>query len=178
MTSNTAAHMEPDWARVPPHVPTYPNPPAYFRQKQAEYYTAPDGQASYQRWWDKWHIEHPDWKDEHYRTDPRTPVMRWRDFQPGTNRPAHIASWNKPPWRQEYRKQGLPVTEATRARGLNRIHVAVNDHKLYQFSNNMTSTQYKKPVTSIYGPLMRENVFGVNTQRNKHGFMGFQDYYF
>ena len=31
--------------------------------------------------------------------------MRWRDFQSGTNRPAHIASWNKPPWRQEYRKQ-------------------------------------------------------------------------
>ena len=23
--------MEPNWARVPPHVPTYPNPPAYFR---------------------------------------------------------------------------------------------------------------------------------------------------
>ena len=74
--------------------------------------------------------------------------------------------------------QGLPVTEATRARGLNRIHVALNDDKLYQFSNNMTSTQYKKPVTSIYGSLLREQVYGVNTQRNKHGFMGFHDYYF
>ena len=29
----STAGMEPNWARVPPHVPTYPNPPAYFRYK-------------------------------------------------------------------------------------------------------------------------------------------------
>ena len=31
--------------------------------------------------------------------------MRWREFQPGTTRPAYSASWNKPAWRQEYLKQ-------------------------------------------------------------------------
>ena len=132
----------------------------------------------HQKWADKWHVEHPGWKEEHYRIDPRTPVMRWKEFQPGTLRPAYTASWDRPAWRQEYNRQGAPETEATRARGINRIHFATNDKNLYQFSNNMTSTQYKKPVTGVYGPLLRERVYGVNTQHNRHGFMPAQDYYF
>ena len=40
--------MEPNWARVPPHVPTYPNPPAYFRQTAANKYTYPPQRESYQ----------------------------------------------------------------------------------------------------------------------------------
>jgi len=170
--------MEPDWARVPPHVPTYPNPPAYFRQTPAENYTQPKGKAGYQKWWTKWHAEHPEWREEHYRADPRTPVMRWKEFQSGTMRPAYTASWEKPAWRQEYLRQGLPESETVRARGLNRTHWATNDKNVYQFSNAMTSTQYKKPVTSIYGPMLREEVYGVRTQRNRHGYMPSQDYYF
>jgi len=58
-------------------------------------------------WWDKWHREYPEWREEHYRTDPRTPVMRWLEFQPGTTRPAYSASWNKPAWRQEVPQTGV-----------------------------------------------------------------------
>ncbi len=105
-------------------------------------------------------------------------MLRWSDVQPGTNRPPYRASTDKPHWRREYRKQGEPEAEATRALGINRIHQARGDKNLYQFSNNMVSTQYQKPVPSIYGPLRRENVYGVNTQRNRHGFMPAQDYYF
>ena len=36
-TTSTTTRMEPDWARVPPHVPTYPNPPAYFRYGWYQY---------------------------------------------------------------------------------------------------------------------------------------------
>ena len=88
------------------------------------------------------------------------------------------ASWNKPDWRQEYLRQGLPQTETVRARGINRTHWATKEKNLYQFSNNMTSTQYKKPVNGIYGPLLRERVYGVNSQHNRHGFMPAEDYYF
>ena len=58
-----------------------------------------------QKWWTKWHAEHPEWREEHYRADPRTPVMRWKEFQSGTMRPAYTASWEKPAWRQEYLRQ-------------------------------------------------------------------------
>eukprot|EP00918_Siedleckia_nematoides_P073017 GHVU01159419.1.p1 GENE.GHVU01159419.1~~GHVU01159419.1.p1 ORF type:complete len:194 (+),score=10.99 GHVU01159419.1:40-621(+) len=168
---------EPRWANVPPHVPTYPNPPAYFRKTPPELYTAPmSASGGYQKWWDKWHWQHPEWKEEHYRSDPMSPVMRKQAFQSGTMRPAYTASWNKP--RPDYHRQGLPETEATRARGLNRTHWAIKNKNVYQFSNAMTSTQYKKPVTSVYGPLLREKVYGVNSQHSKHGFMGFNDYYF
>ena len=74
--------------------------------------------------------------------------------------------------------QGVPATETVRARGLEKVHNAYNDEKVYQWSNAMTSTQYKKPVPGIYGPLKRQQVYGVDTQRNKHGFMPFTDYYF
>ena len=74
--------------------------------------------------------------------------------------------------------QGLPESETVRARGLNQTHWALQDKNLYQFSNAMTSTQYKKPVTSVYGPMIREEVYGLNTQHSRHGFMPFNDYYF
>lgn len=179
MASPGNIRMEPNWARVPPHVPTYPNPPAYFRQTPANVYTAPaDNKGSYQKWWSKWHWDQPEWKEEHYRHDSRTPVMRKISFQPGTERPPYRESCGYPAWRQEYRCQGVPETEVTRARAINRTHWAKEEKRLYQFSNAMTSTQYKKPVTSAYGPLLREEVYGLKTQRNRHGFMPFQDYYF
>ena len=85
---------------------------------------------------------------------------------------------DKPAWRQEFRHQGVPETEATRAFALNRTHSYVAKKNLYPFSNAMTSTQYKKPVTSVYGPLLREEVYGLRTQLNRHGFMPSKDFYF
>jgi len=169
---------EPDWARVPPHAPTYPNPPAYFRNTAAETFTAPCGKAAYSTWWSKWHHQHPEWHTEHYRTNSMTPVMRKIEFEAGTLKPAYTASWDHPDWRQQYLRQGVPESEAVRARAFNRTHWATKDKNLYQFSNAMTSTQYKKPVTSVWGPMLRESVYGLNTQHSRHGFMGFDDYYF
>lgn len=73
---------------------------------------------------------------------------------------------------------GTPESETARARGLNRAYWTTKDKNLYQFSNAMTSTQYRKPVPNLYGPMLRERVYGVNTQHNQHGFMNFTDMYF
>ena len=79
---------------------------------------------------------------------------------------------------QDYLRQGLPGTETTRARGLHKIYTATGNELLYPHSNAMTSTQYQKPVPTIYGPMKRPNVYGVDTQHNRHGFMSFDDHYF
>ena len=104
--------------------------------------------------------------------------MRQVEFQPGTCRPAYKAAWEHPDWRQQYLRQGQPEAEAVRARAFNRTSWATKENNLYQFSNAMTSTQYKKPITSVWGPLLRQSVYGLNTQHNRHGFMPFDDYYF
>lgn len=176
-----AVRREPDWARVPPHVPTYPNPPAFFRQKPAEYYTQQIPiDKSYQRSWTKWQPDHPEYKahDEHFRLDPRAPMMRKREFETGVMKPAHQMATTKPDWRAEYHVQGVPITEATRARGINRLQKDLQDRNLYAFSNAMLSTQYKKPVPGIYSHLLREPVYGLKTSNNRHGFMPKTDYYF
>ena len=123
-------------------------------------------------------MEQPDWKEEHFRLDPIGPVMRKQGFQQGVTKPPYTASWDHPAWRQEYMRQGEPVTETKRAWAMNKTYWATKDKKLYPFSNAMTSTQYKKPVTSVYGPMLREKPYGLNYQHNKHGFMPCHDYYF
>jgi len=153
---------------------------AYFRQTPAENYTKPTGNAAYQRWWEKWApTSPPEWKEEYNRSvDPRTPVLRKEHFQTGVTLPPYREKMEKPAWRQEFRRQGVPETEATRAFALNRTHSYTANKNLYPFSIAITLTQYKKPVTAVYGPLLREEVYGVKTQLNRHGFMPCKDYYF
>lgn len=103
--------------------------------------------------------------------------MRKADHQSGLKYP-YRASPEKPLWRQEYLRNGVPETEAVRARAIYRTHFDTQDKNLYQWSNAMTSTQYKKPVPSVYGPVLRESVYGVKTAQNRHGFMPAMDYYF
>ena len=133
---------------------------------------------SVQRWWDKWHREDPHWREDYYRIDPCTPVMRKIEHQHGTLKPSYLPSMEKPAWRQNYLRSGLPEAETTRMRGYNRTYWAEQAKDLYQFSNAMTSTQYRKPVPDVYGPMLRERVYGLNSQRNTHGFMTYSDYYF
>ncbi|KAK2191980.1 hypothetical protein NP493_41g02070 [Ridgeia piscesae] len=104
--------------------------------------------------------------------------MRKISFQSGTLRPTFVPSPEKPPWRQEYHRIETPVSQAVRARAFTRFNMIVQERNLYPFSNQMTSTQYKKPVTALYGPMLRDRVNGVNTQSNRHGFMPAQDFYF
>jgi hypothetical protein len=130
-----------------------------------------------QKWWSKWHFDHPEWRDEHYRIDSRFPVMRRTEFQTGVTRPAYYPSYEKPACRQDYMRQGSTVSEATRALALNRVHWKGKDPYTYQFTNQMTSTQYKRPVTSVYGPMLRDEVYGLRTQHNRHGFMPALDFY-
>ena len=97
------------------------------------------------------------------------------------------ASVPKPKWTREgkdfwtsrpdlYYRRGDPVGETTRARAFYRLHQTENNPNLYPFTNYMTST-YRKPVWSKYGPMLKKEVYGVNGQHNRHGFMGFDDYY-
>lgn len=83
----------------------------------------------------------------------------------------------KPPL-SKWNRQGQPPTEAKRAFGMKRMGETYGAKNLYEFSNAMTSTQYKKPIPNIYGPLLRDEVYGVRHQHNYHGFMPFDDYYF
>ena len=129
-----------------------------------------------QRWWSKWHHEYPEWRDEHYRFDSQFPVMRRTTFNAGVTKPAYKASLDKPEWRQDYHRQGSTVSETVRALSLNRAHWTRRNPDTYQFTNAMTSTQYQRPVTTVYGPLLRGEVYGVPTQHNRHGFMPAHDF--
>ena len=133
-----------------------------------------------QKWWSKWHADYnADRKEEHYRApDPRAPMMKKIGHEFGTLLPARLAPRDKPLWRAEYLRQGIPESEMARARGLRHAQSITFDKNVYQFSNAMTSTQYRKPVANLYGPMLRERVYGVNTQHNRHGFMNFQDMYY
>lgn len=73
-----------------------------------------------------------------------------------------------------YMRSGLPPTETKRARAIQRL--GYRDEKLYPFSNMMTSN-YRRPVYSIMGPMLREPVYGLTHQHNRHGNMPFEDYY-
>lgn len=102
--------------------------------------------------------------------------MAKTDFNTGLSRPAYDLH-EKPFYLQEYLRQGSTLSETTRARALYREHWASKSPYTYQFSNAMTSTQYDRPVTSVYGPLYRQQVYGVQTQHNRHGFMPAFDFY-
>lgn len=73
--------------------------------------------------------------------------------------------------------RGNPISETLRARALNRVHWNNRGIEAYQFANAMTSTQYQRPVTSVYGPMQRERVYGLNMQQNRHGFRHSLDIY-
>ena len=130
-----------------------------------------------QRWWDKWHWELPEWREEHYRIDSRFPVMRRKEFCPGVERPAYRPWSDKSPLRPEFLRRGSTVSEAKRALALNRTHFNPTDPLTYQFSNAMTTTQYRRPATSVYGPMLREPGYGLRTMTNRHGFISAQDFY-
>jgi len=103
--------------------------------------------------------------------------MRRKEFCPGVERPAFHPWSDKSPVRPEYLRQGSTVSEAKRAVALYRTHFNGKDPLTYQFSNEMTSSQYKRPTTSVYGPMLREPVYGLRTMNNRHGFMPAHDYY-
>ena len=71
-------------------------------------------------------------------------------------------------------RTGRPHSETTRARGIQRL--GYRDDKLYPHSNMMTST-YRRPIYSVYGPMLRRPVYGLTHQHNRHGNMPFEDYY-
>jgi len=120
----------------------------------------------------------PEWREEHYRLDPKFPVMRRKEFWPGVERPAYHPWSDKSPVRPEFLRQGSTLSEATRAGALYRTHFNANDPlTTYQFTNAMTSTQNKRPVTSVYGPMLREPVYGLRASTNRHGFMPAHDFY-
>jgi len=119
----------------------------------------------------------PEWREEHYRLDGQFPVMRRKEFYAGVERPAHRPWSDKSPVRPEFLPRGGTVSEAKRAVALNRTHFDRKDPLTYQFSNAMTSTQYRRPVTSVYGPMLRQPVHGLRSMTNRHGFMPAYDYY-
>uniref|UniRef100_A0A0B7AFH7 Uncharacterized protein n=1 Tax=Arion vulgaris TaxID=1028688 RepID=A0A0B7AFH7_9EUPU len=75
---------------------------------------------------------------------------------------------------KKYLRSDVPNTQNHRARAMREM--SIKDEKLYQFSNNMTST-YRRPVYSVHGPMQKDAVFGLSKQRNRHGHMPFADYY-
>lgn len=97
-------------------------------------------------------------------------------YQVGTSA---VKQWDKQgkdwPVSPKFTPQGKPPGETQRARGMNRLSIP-RDEKLYPFSNYMTST-YRRPVYSVFGPMQREQTYGVTHQHNRHGNMPFEDYY-
>ena len=119
----------------------------------------------------------PEWREEHYRLDRQFPVMRRKEFYPGVERPAYHPWADKTPLRPEFLPRGDTVSETKRALALNRTHFNGRDDLTYQCTNAMTSMQYRRPVTGVYGPMMREPVHGLRAMTNRHGFMPANDYY-
>jgi len=92
-------------------------------------------------------------------------------------RPAYRPWSDKSPTRPEFLRRGDTVSEAKRAVALNRTHFIGKDPLTYQFTNVMTSMQHKRPITSVYGPMLREPVHGLRAMNNRHGFMPAYDFY-
>lgn len=172
----------PYWTNYPPRVPNYPASQTMFRWQEPEHYTQPNkghGRDSYQNWTDKWFDKEPPVRREEELpkyADRMEPCQRPWMYRPGTSA---IPKWTKEgkDWPVDYEKflpSRLPPAESTRARGVQRL--MYRDHNLYPFSNMMTST-YRRPVYSIYGPLLRRPVYGLEHQHNRHGNMPFEDYY-
>ena len=133
--------------------------------------------CGFQRWWRNWTMECPEWRDEHYRADRRAPVMRKLDFETGRNRPDEQVAWQPPPWRDTYMRMGSTQSETVRGRGMRELTRVRAERERYATCSGMTGTQYEKPVTSIYGPLLRQPVYGLNSERNRHGFLPATDYH-
>lgn len=171
--------MYPYWVNYPPTVPTYPASQTMFRRTVPEKFTQPKGRDSYQNWTDKWYDWAPPIRREEELpkiADRHEPCSRPWQYRPGTSA---IPKWTKEgkDWPVDYDKfmrSGRPHSETTRARGIQRL--GYRDDKLYPFSNMMTSN-YRRPVYSVYGPMLRRPVYGLEHQHTRHGNMPFEDYY-
>lgn len=150
-----------------------------FRRQEPEKYTKPVGRDSYQHWTDKWYDWAPPIRREEELpkvADRQEPCSRPWQYRPGTSA---IPKWSKEnkDWPVDYKtfmRTGRPHSETTRARGIQRL--GYRDENLYPYSNMMTSN-YRRPVYSVYGPMLRSQVYGLAHQHNRHGNMPFEDYY-
>ncbi|OWF48249.1 uncharacterized protein LOC110453315 [Mizuhopecten yessoensis] len=164
----------------PPTVPRYPSSQEMFRRDSPDKYTTLKRErVSYQHWTDKWYDNgYPTLQRRELpkRSDRHEPCSQPWQYNIGTSA---VSRWTKDgkdwPVSPQYLTQGRPPTEATRARGINRLSLP-REENLYPFSNYMTS-QYRKPVYSVFGHLQRDKVYGVTHQHNRHGNMPFEDYY-
>lgn len=176
----------------PPTVPRYPSSQEMFRRESPDKYTKVVGmiahqeldtkigqRSSHQSWYDKWYDSGvPKLRREELPklVDRHEPCNQPWQYNVGTSA---IPRWTKEgkdwPISKAYLNQGRPPTETTRARGINRLSIP-KEENLYPFSNYMTS-QYRKPVYSIFGHLQRDKVYGVTHQHNRHGNMPFEDHY-
>ncbi|KAK3084337.1 hypothetical protein FSP39_011784 [Pinctada imbricata] len=168
----------------PPTVPRYPSSQEMFRRESPDKYTKIIserhlGKNSHQHWTDKWYDSgYPLLRREELPklSDRHEPCSQPWQYNIGTSA---VPKWTKEgkdwPISKSYHIQGKPSTETTRARGINRLTIP-RDENLYPFSNFMTS-QYRRPVYSVYGHLQRDKVYGVTHQHNRHGYMSFEDYY-
>ncbi|KAJ8312258.1 hypothetical protein KUTeg_009631 [Tegillarca granosa] len=169
----------PYWTNYGPTTPKYPSSQEMFRRESPDKYTLVRERVSHQHWTDKWY-------DSGYPTLRREELPKLTDRQEPCNQPwqynvgtSAVPKWTKDqkdwPIHPKYLVQGKPATETTRARGINRLTIP-REENLYPFSNFMTS-QYRRPVYSIYGHLQKDPVYGVTHQHNRHGNMPFEDYY-
>ncbi|XP_064631521.1 uncharacterized protein LOC135489853 [Lineus longissimus] len=172
----------PYWRNIPPNVPTYVQVPITCCSEKPEKYTAPipGTRESYLHWTDKWYDrEIPTLRREELpKIHPSEPCSQPWQFQSGT---AAVPKWSKkgkdwPSRPDQYYRRGDTCGETTRARAMYRLSTTESNPNLYPFTNYMTST-YRKPVWSKYGPMLKHEVYGVKGQHNRHGFMGFDDYY-
>ena len=94
--------------------------------------------------------------------------------------PAFRVDYPKPHPTDLYHRGGRPVTETKRGRGQYGLYgtynIYGNDH-LYPYSNAMTGANHRRPVYSVYGPLLKDKYCGLNYQHNRHGNMNFDNHY-
>jgi len=173
--------MAPYCVNMPPTVPRYPAANDMFKREEPDKYTRRSGRDGHQNWTDRWY----DWGAPIRRTeelpltaDRHEPLSRpWQYGKAGGLGPAPKWTREGKDWpinQNKYLRSGIPNTENHRARSMREQSFV--DEKLYPFSSNMT-TSWRRPVYSVYGPMQKDPVFGLTTQRNRHGHMPFQDYY-
>ncbi|XP_041348135.1 uncharacterized protein LOC121367817 [Gigantopelta aegis] len=176
---NRSQSRYPYWVNYPPTVPKYPSSQEMFRGTEPEKFTIKKGRDSHQHWTDKWYDSgDPIRREEELpkRVHLQEPCQRRWQYNPGTSA---VSKWTRvgkdwPVDHSKYWTSGQPPAEVQRARGLYRL--STRDEKLYPFSNYMTS-QYRRPVYSIFGPIQKKETYGLTHQHNRHGFMPFEDFY-
>ncbi|KAF6039015.1 hypothetical protein EB796_002670 [Bugula neritina] len=181
------------WDDVPPNyvrtlsapslfVPQGPNLSLHYR----EYSQRRPVVSSYQNWWSKHNAPHPNFihgsMKEKYGPQRQTqwPFEKEPMSEKWSTDPSFRVDYPKPHPTDLYHTGGQPVTETKRGRGQYGLqgtyNIYGNDH-LYPHSNAMTGANHRRPVYSVYGPLLRDKYCGINYQHNRHGNMNFDDHY-